>query len=334
LKCKVRKQEVVLERNFKADILTVSEAFSRRTKLETLQVNLGNVCNQRCVHCHVDADPKGTKIMSRRIMDYVVGFLSKKKGLVLDVTGGCPELNPDFRYLVEKARPYVKKIMVRTNLTVFFEKGMEDLPGFYKRNQIKLICSMPCYTKENVDKQRGEGVFDKAIKALGLLNKIEYGKDPDLELDLVYNPGGAFLPGDQKSLERDYKKILGEQHGIVFSHLITITNAPINRFRQYLEANGDFDKYMGLLIESFNKDVVKNIMCRNLLSVSWDGIVYDCDFNQALGIPSRDNEGRIIEIADLDSEDLESREIIFENHCYCCTAGAGSSCVGALDKRG
>ncbi len=321
---------MVVKKNFKADMLTVCDRFLRRTQLETLQVNLGNVCNQRCVHCHVGAGPKGTKIMSRRVMDDVVKFLSKKKGFVLDITGGCPELNPDFRYLIEKAKPYVRKIMVRTNLTIFFEKDMEDLPEFYKKNQIKLICSMPCYTKENVDKQRGEGVFDKAVSALRLLNKIGYGKDKSLELDLVYNPGGAFLPGNQKGLERDYKKILNGQYEIVFNRLITITNAPINRFRQYLEANGDFDKYMGLLMENFNRDVAGNIMCRNLLSLGWDGIVYDCDFNQALGLSLRDQEGKIMEIADLDTKDLENKEIIFENHCYCCTAGTGSSCTGAL----
>ncbi len=208
------------------------------------------------------------------------------------------------------------------------------MPEFYRKNKIKLVCSMPCYTKENVEKQRGEGVFDKTIQALRIFNNLGYGKREDLELDLVYHPGGAFLPGDQGNLEKDYKKILSDQHGVTFNHLITITNAPINRFRQYLEANGDFDKYMNLLMENFNKAIVGNIMCRNLLSVGWDGIVYDCDFNQALGLALRDNDEKIMEIGTLQPKDLENKEIVFENHCYCCTAGAGSSCTGALNKRG
>jgi len=272
--------------------------------------------------------------MSRRITDDIARFLSQKKGLILDITGGCPELNPNFRYLIEKAKPYIKQIMVRSNLTVLFEPGMEDLPEFYKNNEIKLICSMPCYTKDNVEKQRGNGVFDKSIKALKLLNELGYGKNNGLELDLVYNPGGAFLPGDQTSLENDYKKILYEQYGIVFNRLLTIINAPINRFEQYLKANGNFDEYMKLLMDNFNRDIAGNIMCRNLLNVGWNGIVYDCDFNQALGLALRDNDGKIMEIEDLDPNDLEGRKIILENHCYCCTAGAGSSCAGALYKKG
>jgi len=320
--------------DFKNSILSVDESYSRRIILEILQVNLGNMCNQRCIHCHINASPKGDKIMSRRITDDIARFLSQKKGLILDITGGCPELNPNFRYLIEKAKPYIKQIMVRSNLTVLFEPGMEDLPEFYKNNEIKLICSMPCYTKDNVEKQRGNGVFDKSIKALKLLNELGYGKNNGLELDLVYNPGGAFLPGDQTSLENDYKKILYEQYGIVFNRLLTIINAPINRFEQYLKANGNFDEYMKLLMDNFNRDIAGNIMCRNLLNVGWNGIVYDCDFNQALGLALRDNDGKIMEIEDLDPNDLEGRKIILENHCYCCTAGAGSSCAGALYKKG
>lgn len=319
-----------MKSGFKNTILSVDETFITRTTLETIQVNLGSMCNQRCVHCHINASPQSSNIMPGRIMDDIVRFLSRKEGLTLDITGGCPELNPHFRYFVEKTKPYVKKIMVRSNLTILFEEGMEELPGFYKANRIKLICSMPCYTKENVDKQRGEGVFDKSIKALKFLNKLGFGKENDLQLDLVYNPGGAFLPAEQSSLEKDYKKMLYEQHGIGFHHLITITNAPINRFRQYLEANGNFDEYMKLLIDNFNRDVAGNVMCRNLLNVGWNGIVYDCDFNQALGLALRDEDGKIVEIGDLRPQDLAGKEIIFENHCFCCTAGAGSSCSGAL----
>lgn len=315
---------------FKEEVESIDRAFSRRGALEILQVNVGNVCNQRCVHCHVGANPKGDKIMPRRIMDDIIKFLSQQEGLILDITGGCPELNPDFRYLIKRAVAFIKKIMVRNNLTVFFEDGMEDLAQFYRKYKIKLICSLPCYTRDNVDKQRGDGVFDKSIKALKALNDIGYGKDNDLEIDLVYNPGGAFLPGEQLSLEKDYKKMLGDNYGIKFNSLLTITNAPIKRFREHLKANGNFDVYMRLLIDSFNRDVAGNIMCRNLLGVGWDGIVYDCDFNQALGLPLRDSSNKIMEIGTLKPDDLEGKDIIFENHCYCCTAGAGSSCSGSL----
>ena len=319
-----------MNNNFKNTILSINKSFARRISLENIQVNLGNMCNQKCIHCHVNAGPKGDKIMSKPVMDDITAFLAKKKRLILDITGGCPELNPNFKYFIEKIAPYAKKIMLRSNLTVLFEPQMEDLPEFYKRNKIKLICSMPCYTKENVEKQRGEGVFDKSIKALQVLNKLGYGKNSDLEIDLVYNPGGAFLPGNQEGLEKDYKRILDEKYGIVFNHLLTIANAPINRFEQYLKANGNFDEYMKLLIDNFNRDIAGNIMCRNLLSVGWDGIIYDCDFNQALGLALRDKQGKIMEIKDINPQDLEDKEIILENHCFCCTAGAGSSCAGAL----
>jgi radical SAM/Cys-rich protein len=318
--------------DFKKSVLSVDRSFARRARLQTLQVNLGNVCNQKCAHCHANASPAGDKLMSRRIMDDIAYFLKQSQGLTLDITGGCPELNPNFRYLIEKAGPHAGKIMVRSNLTVFFEPGMEDLAGFYARNKIKLVGSMPCYTKENVDKQRGEGVFDKSIRALKILNGFGYGSQEELVLDLVYNPGGAFLPGDQAELERDYKKVLSETYGVVFNRLITITNAPINRFAEYLKASGDFDAYMKLLIDNFNRDVVGNIMCRTLLSIGWDGILYDCDFNQALGLAMRDASGKIMEMASLRSADLEEKEILLQDHCYCCTAGAGSSCGGALKK--
>jgi len=317
--------------DFKTAILSVNETLIKRKTLEILQVNLGNMCNQRCVHCHVNAGPEGDKIMSCRVMDDIVSFLSKHKGLVFDITGGCPELNPNFRYLIEKVKPFTKIIMVRSNLTVIFEPGMEWLAEFYKANKIKLMCSMPCYTKENVDKQRGKSVFDKSIRALKLLNDLGYGKEKSLEIGLVYNPGGAFLPGEQSALEKDYRQSL-LQYGVVFNYLITVTNAPINRFKHYLEANGSFDNYMKLLLDNFNREVVADIMCRNLLSIGWDGILYDCDFNQALGLSMRDKAGKIMEIKDVGLSDLEDKEITFENHCYCCTAGAGSSCKGALAK--
>lgn len=317
--------------DFKKTMQSQGGSLCRRNALEVLQVNLGNMCNQRCLHCHVNAGPSGDKIMSRRVIDDIIYFLSAAKGLILDITGGSPELNQDFRYLVEKSNSLVKQIKVRSNLTVIFEPQAEGLPEFFKKSKVKLICSMPCYTKENVDKQRGMGVFDKSVKALKQLNELGYGKDDALEIDLVYNPGGIFLPGNQIDLERDYRKNLKE-YGIVFNRLITITNAPINRFREFLEAGGNFDEYMELLIDNFNPDVAGDIMCRGLLSVGPDGIIYDCDFNQALGLSMRDASGRIMEIRNLRPQDIEGKEIIFENHCYCCTAGAGSSCTGALSK--
>ena len=314
---------------FRDAIRAVDDSLLRRTALEMLQVNLGNMCNQRCLYCHVDAGPTGEKIMPRRIMDDILSFLSRSKELVLDTTGGCPELNPNFRYFVEKARRFTRAILVRSNLTVMLEAGMEWLPLFYKDNGVKLICSLPCYTKENVDRLRGEGVFDKSIRALRLLNELGYALASGLEIDLVYNPGGAFLPGRQADLEEAYRKNL-LKYGIIFNHLITITNAPISRFKNYLQASADFDAYMKLLMDSFNPDIAGSIMCRNLLSVGWDGILYDCDFNQALGLGMRDGSGRIMEIKNHSAGDMEGRQIIFENHCYCCTAGNGSSCSGAL----
>lgn len=315
--------------DFKTEVFSLGERFTKRAALDTIQVNLGNLCNQRCVHCHVNASPGGDKIMFRRVMDDIIGFLSRTNGLVLDITGGCPELNMNFRYFIEKAKPFTKMILVRSNLTVLFEPGMGWLAEFYKKNKIKLVCSLPCYTKENVDKQRGIGVFDKSIQALKLLNAFGYGMEKSLEIDLVYNPGGAFLPGEQSVLEKDYRQNL-LQYGVAFNHLITITNAPINRFKRYLEANGNFDEYMKLLMDNFNCNVVADIMCRNLLSIGWDGILYDCDFNQALGLSMRDASGKIMEISGLQAADIEDKEIIFENHCYCCTAASGSSCRGAL----
>jgi len=269
-------------------------------------------------------------MMSKKVMGDIVKFLSGSKGLILDITGGCPELNPDFKYFAEKAQPYVKKIMVRSNLTILLEPGMEDMAGFYKKHKIHLICSLPCYTEENVTRQRGPGVFNKSIKALRILNDLGYGREKNLALDLVYNPGGAFLPGNQKNLEEDYKKVLGKQYGVAFNRLITVTNAPINRFEQYLKTNGDFDEYMALLMDNFNRDTAGSMMCRNLLNVSWDGRLYDCDFNQALDLTLRDRKGWVMKVESLNPRDLENKDIIFGNHCYCCTAGSGSSCTGAL----
>lgn len=318
--------------SFREALEAVNGGIPSRTDLEIIQVNVGNLCNQKCVHCHVDAGPDGKKIMCPDVMDDIVSFLSKKEGMMLDITGGCPELNPHIRYLIEKARPFARKIAVRNNLTIFLDERAEGVADFYRKNKVKLICSMPCYTKENVDGQRGGGVFDKSVEALKMLNRLGYGSKKDLGMDLVYNPGGAFLPGNQDVLEKDYKKALGDNYGIRFNNLLTITNAPIKRFGKYLKENGSFDKYMRLLKGSFNSAVAGSIMCRNLLSIGWDGTLYDCDFNQALGLAIKDAAGNFLNIRGVDPADLKGHGIIFEDHCYSCTAGTGSSCSGSLGR--
>ena len=320
--------------DFKERMLSVDGSLVKRAGLDFLQVNLGDRCNQQCSHCHVDAGPFGEKIMSKAVMDDVLGFLLRlNKRLTLDITGGCPELNPHLRYFIERSPAYAAKVIVRNNLTILLEPGMEGMGLFYKEHKVKLICSLPCYTRENVDKQRGRGIFDASIEALRGLNLLGYAKESDLELDLVYNPGGGFLPGEQSALEKDYKQALGEQYGVVFNRLLTITNAPIKRFREYLQSKGELESYTGLLKDSFNREVAGNVMCRSLLSVGWDGRVYDCDFNQALGLAIRDICGGPVKIGELDPGVLEGREIIFGSHCFCCTAGAGSSCQGILKRQ-
>jgi radical SAM/Cys-rich protein len=318
--------------DFTRDIEAANPEYGKRRPLEILQVNLGNVCNQRCIHCHVNAGPLGDKVMGRGVMDQILAFLDQAPGLTLDITGGCPEMNPHFTWFVNEARDRVNHMMVRSNLTILEEPGFERLAEFYRNLRLHLICSMPCYTPQNVDAQRGEGVFENSIRALRRLNALGYGREDDLLIDLVYNPGGDFLPGDQSGLETDYKRMLMDNHDVVFNRLLTITNAPINRFRQFLESSGRYDDYMRLLQENFNPQVAGAIMCRNLLSVGWDGILYDCDFNQALGLALRDADGKIMEIGSLKLSDLEDRAILFADHCYCCTAGTGSSCGGALDS--
>jgi len=296
-------------------------------RLETLQVNVGNKCNQVCRHCHLTAGPESDKVMSREVMVKVIDFLKKHPGLTLDITGGAPELNPHFRFLVEKTSAILSRIMVRTNLTVFFEEGMEDIPGFYKTHRIVVIASLPCCLRENVEAQRGRGVYDKSIKALKKLNKMGYGDT--LELNLVYNPGGAFLPPVQKELEEDYKNIM-ESRGIRFNNLFTIVNAPLGRFRKSLDARDEYEKYLVLLEKNYNPNIVANIMCRNLVSVDYRGILYNCDFNQVVDLPIKDLTGKIAAIDDLEELIRKGFKIETATHCYCCTAGSGSSCTGAL----
>jgi radical SAM/Cys-rich protein len=295
-----------------------------------LQVNLGNLCNLSCVHCHLGASPNGKRVMDKEVMKRIVGFLSRKSGLVLDITGGCPEMNPDFRFLVEATDGLAQRRIVRSNLTIMTEPGMEWLPEFYREHQLVITASLPCYLEENVDRQRGKGVYNRSISALKQLNMLGYGGK--LELNLVYNPGGNYIPGSQKALELAYKAELLEHHGIVFNHLYTITNAPIGRFREYLEFQGLLERYLNLLATSFNPDAAGNIMCRTLVSIDWKGFLYNCDFNQAIGLPITEEQRGILKIEDLEAAAIKGNELFLAQHCYCCTAGEGSSCTGALTK--
>jgi radical SAM/Cys-rich protein len=299
-------------------------------ELQTLQVNLGDRCNQSCTHCHVQAGPNGKKIMSKKVMEKIVGFLRRHPGLAVDVTGGCPELNPDFKFFIESIYEVASPLMVRTNVTVFFEPDLSWVPKWYSKKKVVLIVSLPCYTAENVDGQRGAGTFKKSIAALKMLNDLGYGLNGQLEMNLVYNPGGDFLPGRQDQLEDDYKRELNEKHGVRFNKLFTMTNAPIGRFRHYLEANGRLEQYQRLLVENFNPDAAENIMCRKLISVDYKGVAYNCDFNQALGLPITDSGGKFVSIERLEETLSEGIELVTGEHCFCCTAGAGSSCTGSL----
>jgi radical SAM/Cys-rich protein len=303
----------------------------RHIKTEILQINVGKLCNLTCIHCHVNAGPKRKEIMTRETADRVIDWLVKTDIPTVDLTGGAPEMIPDFRYLVErlKALRPARHIIDRSNLTILLEPGYEDYAGFLARHQIEIIASMPCYSPENVNAQRGEGVFDGSIKALQLLNSLGYGITAALPLHLVYNPNGAFLPAPQGELEADYKRELKQHFGIVFNNLYTITNLPIARFASYLRNNNMFADYMALLADSFNPATVGSLMCRNTISVGWRGEVFDCDFNQMLKMQWRD-EHRALYLWDVDPAAVEDREILTGDHCFGCTAGEGSSCGGAL----
>jgi radical SAM/Cys-rich protein len=305
-----------------------------REETRTLQINVGKLCNQACHHCHVDAGPKRTEIMTREVAERIVELLGRSPTVeAVDVTGGAPELNPNFRWLVAGARQQGRHVIHRSNLTALFQPGMEDLPEYLAEHQVEIIASLPCYTAENVDKQRGRGVFDKSIRALRILNRLGYGlPDSPLTLNLVYNPLGPSLPPPQDRLEADYKKQLRQHFGIEFHHLFTLTNLPIKRFADFLHLNRQHAAYMGLLVNHFNPRTVPNLMCRSLVSVGWDGKLYDCDFNQMLEIrmsPDHDTLG--LTIWSLESfSGLSGRRIATGSHCFGCTAGAGSSCGGIL----
>lgn len=301
----------------------------KRTGVETLQINLGKLCNQACHHCHVEAGPLRTEIMQENTVDRLIELMKKTPSLkTIDLTGGAPEMNPYFKKLVKAARDLQLEVIDRCNLTIFFEKNYEDIPLFLKDQNVHIIASLPCYTKDNVDKQRGKGVFDKSIEGLKKLNDLGYGVEGSgLLLDLVYNPGGAFLPGNQQKLESDYKRELKQFFNLNFNHLYTITNMPIKRFLDDLHRQGKYETYMTLLVNNFNLNAVNTVMCKSLVSIGWDGKVYDCDFNQMLdmNVPSR------LTIWDIQNlNQFIDQPIALGNHCYGCTAGAGSSCGGAL----
>ena len=297
-------------------------------QIQELQVNVGKLCNQACNHCHVDAGPKRTEIMTWETMEKILSWTSGHDLKTVDITGGAPELNPHFRQFVDRFLNMGMKVMSRCNLTVLFEYGQEDLAEWYANRKVTIICSLPCYTKKMVEAQRGKGVFGKSIAALQQLNQLGYGTNPDLVLDLVYNPVGASLPSSQSELEQQYKQRLQEDFGIQFNRLYTITNLPISRFRHYLERTGELQSYFNLLFENFNPNTVNGLMCRHTINVDWLGRVYDCDFNQMLNIPRGFRTRKYL--WDLGSEELSNQPIAVGNHCFGCTAGAGSSCGGAL----
>ncbi|MEP0202746.1 MAG: arsenosugar biosynthesis radical SAM (seleno)protein ArsS [Halioglobus sp.] len=309
-----------------------------RNKLETVQVNLGYLCNLSCVHCHVNAGPSRTELMDLATIEQVLTLLDTSGAGVLDLTGGAPEMNPHFRYLVAQARARNIQVIDRCNLTVMFEPGQESLAEFLAEHQVEVSASLPCYSQDNVEEQRGKGVYHDSIRALQRLNSLGYGKDPALQLNLVYNPVGAVLPPPQEALQADYKRELYDQHAIVFNELFTITNMPISRFGAVLLAQGQYHDYMTLLRNSFSEQNLDTVMCKSMLSIDWQGYLFDCDFNQmldlslagpsaAIGKPgSRRHLSQLLQDRELTGTPITTGE-----HCYGCTAGQGSSCGGALE---
>ena len=318
-------------RNRFAEKLLAQALPLRHARTQVLQVNVGKLCNLTCVHCHVNAGPKRKEIMTRETIDRVLDWLAQTDIPTLDLTGGAPEMIPDFRYFVERVKSLTppRHVMDRCNLTILLEPGYEGYAEFLAKHEVEIVASMPCYSPENVNAQRGHGVFDASIAALRLLNSLGYGRNPKLPLHLVYNPNGAFLPGPQADLEADYKRELREHFEIEFNSLYTITNLPVSRFASYLKNNNKLAEYMTLLIENFNPSTVAGLMCRNTINVSWTGEVFDCDFNQMLKMQWRDR-GRGLHLWDIDPDAVENREVLTGEHCFGCTAGAGSSCGGAV----
>jgi len=317
------------------DTLPMLEQFPfppiRRGRLDAVQLNVGYRCNQSCVHCHVDASPHRTEQMGAEVADVALAFLERRRIPTLDITGGAPELNPHFRRLVTVARALGVHVIDRCNLTILEEPGQEDLAAFLAREQVEVVASMPCYLEDNVDRQRGKGVFEKSIRGLQQLNAHGYGHaGSGLVLNLVYNPQGPSLPPPQEALEADYRRVLGERYGVAFDRLFTLANMPIKRFGSMLAIKGELDRYVGLLRSAHADANLDHVMCRNLISVDWRGFVYDCDFNQMLDLPLAQNGRDRVHLSDLLDADLADNPIRVAGHCYGCTAGQGSSCGGAL----
>jgi radical SAM/Cys-rich protein len=300
------------------------------TQVEIFQVNIGKMCNQTCRHCHVDAGPDRKEIMTRETMQQCIDVLRKNEQLkTVDITGGAPELNPNFRWFVEEIAKLNRTVIVRCNLTIILaNKKYYDLPKFYKQHNVEVVCSLPFYTQDRTDRQRGNGVFEDSIKALQMLNELGYGKQgTGLILNLVYNPAGAFLPPSQQALEKEYKQALKDKFDIHFNNLYVITNMPISRYLDYLLTSGNYENYMEKLVNAYNPVAAANVMCRNTVSIGWDGYLYDCDFNQMLELKVNSNHKHI---SFFNSDELDKRELVIGQHCYGCTAGSGSSCGGAV----
>ena len=304
----------------------------RPAAIDIFQINVGKLCNMTCRHCHVDAGPDRTaEMMSRETVDLCLAALDRTSAKTVDITGGAPELNPHFRYLVDACIGRGKHVMDRCNLTVLLTGPCRDLPEWFAARGVEIVCSLPHYRKRNTDIQRGDGTFEKSIEALRRLNAAGYGKgDPSKRLALMHNPVGAFLAGDQKSMEREWKEGLAANHGVTFDALISLNNMPISRFLEWLQTSGNLERYMEVLVNAYNPATVQGLMCRNTLSIGWDGRIYDCDFNQMLELDARYPDGRTAHIRNFDPAQLAARSIVTARHCFGCTAGAGSSCGGAI----
>jgi radical SAM/Cys-rich protein len=324
----MRERGLHLENGAFAGVLRQHGLELRRGVSRVLQLNLGKLCNQTCSHCHVGAGPGRREIMTPEVADRIISWMERFRPETVDLTGGAPELCPEFRRLAVAAKATDAHVMVRCNLTVIFEPGQEDLPEFYREHRLELVCSLPCYLEENVDLQRGEGVFADSIRALGRFNELGYGKREDLQLTLVYNPVGAALPPDQGDLELAYRLQLKERHGIEFHRLLCLANLPVTRFRTWLERSGQLDSYLQLLFESFNPATVEGLMCRDTINVGFEGDLFDCDFNQMVGMTMAARPRRYL--WEIEPDDLAQEPIATAGHCFGCTAGHGSGCGGAL----
>ncbi len=327
--------EINVTKNKQPDFVDLLKDFGvspiKPIEIGILQINVGKLCNTFCRHCHVSAGPTRTEVMSKEIMEHALKSLENSPIHTVDITGGAPEMNPHLEWFINKLVKYDKKIIVRTNLNILLNPKYKKFIEVYKRNRVVLIASLPCYTRENVDAQRGDGIYNKCIDVLKQLNDIGFGiEGTGLELNLVYNPGGIELPGPQNDLEKDYKRELWDRHKIKFNNLYTITNIPIGRFLSYLIDSRQQEEYMKKLVEAFNPEAAQGVMCRDTISLSWDGWLYDCDFNQMLDLKIMGKDGKPVRIQEFNAKNLKNRKITFKNHCYGCVAGNGSSCGGQL----